>query len=226
MIFVTGDTHSYIDVDKITPSKWETGKHLTKNDYLIICGDFGFLWDGKWNDRWWLEWFDRQPWTTLFVVGNHDNFSLVESYPIVDFLGGKAHKINDSIYNLKLGEMFDIEGKKFFCFGKAQSHDKWCRTEGVNWWKEEMPSKEEYEYGLDTLDKYGWKCDYVISHCAPDSIVDILGHGEYTHDKLTNYFQTISEQLKFKKWYFGHYHCDTLIDDNFQCLYQTIEKVE
>jgi len=228
LVYVTGDTHSYIDVDKITPSRWIDGRNLTKNDYLIICGDFGFIWNESWIDQWWLKWFERQPWTTLFVVGNHDNFSLIEKYPIVDFLGGKAHKINDSVYNLKIGEMFTIEGKRFFCFGKAQSHDKWHRTKGVDWWEEEMPSEQEYIHGLDTLDRYGCQCDYIITHCAPDSVVDALSKGEYEHDKLTNYFEVMQDRVKFDTWFFGHYHMDkhfTVNRRNYECLYQKVERL-
>ena len=40
MIFVTGDTHGDISFFK-NPAL----KKLGEKDYLIICGDFGFLWD-------------------------------------------------------------------------------------------------------------------------------------------------------------------------------------
>ena len=39
MIYVTGDIHAWIDIGKLNrcPAK--------ANDYLIICGDFGLIWD-------------------------------------------------------------------------------------------------------------------------------------------------------------------------------------
>ena len=40
MIFITGDTHG--DRDRL--SRWRLRK-LQEGDTLIICGDFGFLWD-------------------------------------------------------------------------------------------------------------------------------------------------------------------------------------
>ena len=42
MIYVTGDTHGDL-------SRFETGgaRRLKKNDTVIVCGDFGFLWDGS-----------------------------------------------------------------------------------------------------------------------------------------------------------------------------------
>lgn len=41
MIYVTGDTHANIDIEKLNTTKFPQQKNLTKDDYLIICGDFG-----------------------------------------------------------------------------------------------------------------------------------------------------------------------------------------
>ena len=43
MIYVTGDTHGGIDVKKLLDPQLE--KKIGKDDYLIICGDFGFIWN-------------------------------------------------------------------------------------------------------------------------------------------------------------------------------------
>ena len=40
MIYITGDTHG--DIKRF---KTRSAKKLTKDDILIVCGDFGFLWD-------------------------------------------------------------------------------------------------------------------------------------------------------------------------------------
>lgn len=47
MIYVTGDTHANIDIEKLNTTKFPQQKNLTKDDYLIICGDFGLCWDGS-----------------------------------------------------------------------------------------------------------------------------------------------------------------------------------
>lgn len=69
-VYVTGDTHSYIDVGKITAKMWPESRHLTEKDTLIICGDFGFVWDNSQTDKWWQEWFLKRPYITCFVAGN------------------------------------------------------------------------------------------------------------------------------------------------------------
>ena len=42
MIYITGDIHGSIDIAKILPENWNESEKLTRSDYLIICGDFGF----------------------------------------------------------------------------------------------------------------------------------------------------------------------------------------
>jgi len=53
MIFVTGDLHAEIDVSKLNNRNFKEGKNLTKNDFLIITGDFGFVWDDSKTDEYW-----------------------------------------------------------------------------------------------------------------------------------------------------------------------------
>ena len=44
MIYVTGDTHIPIDIHKLDDDAFMEQKNLTKDDYVIICGDFGGVW--------------------------------------------------------------------------------------------------------------------------------------------------------------------------------------
>lgn len=41
MIYITGDIHGSIDIDKLSGKNFAEGKSLTRSDYVIICGDFG-----------------------------------------------------------------------------------------------------------------------------------------------------------------------------------------
>lgn len=45
MIYITGDIHGDIDIHKLTTQNFPQQRTMTKDDYLIICGDFGLLWD-------------------------------------------------------------------------------------------------------------------------------------------------------------------------------------
>jgi len=44
MIFVCGDTHMFSDIEKLESYMWDNRIKLTKDDYLIVLGDFGLIW--------------------------------------------------------------------------------------------------------------------------------------------------------------------------------------
>ena len=250
MVFVTGDCHA--EFHKFKTESFPIQKELTKDDIVIVCGDFG-IWHDTPEERWWLNWLDKKPFTTVFVDGNHENFDRLYSgeFPTVTFHGGKAHKIRKSIYHLMRGNVFDFEGKKFFCFGGAQSHDiddgildradfatdedfkkelwymrmsnKMFRVNHVSWWEQELPSQEELTRGLQTLIRNDNRVDFIISHCAPQEVVSMMG---YTgSDVLTNWFNMVAHTVQFNRWYFGHYHGDREIMSKFIMLYDRIERV-
>ena len=86
---------------------------------------------------------------------------MLNSLPTEEFCGGIAHKINDSIYHLMRGMVYTIDNKKIFTFGGAESHDKNQRTEGVSWWKDEMPNENEYKIAYDNLKAHDNKVDFI-----------------------------------------------------------------
>ncbi len=104
MIYFTGDTHREQDVAKINPDdKFPKGKELTSDDYLIVMGDFGFVYDGGKGDKFWLDWLESLPWTTCFIDGNHENFDLLNQYPQEQWHGGQIHRIRSNIVHLMRG---------------------------------------------------------------------------------------------------------------------------
>lgn len=256
MIYITGDCHG--DFKKFSTKYFSEQKKMTKDDFVIVCGDFGGVWSYGCSDateKYWLDWLEEKPFTLLFVDGNHENFDrLYHDFPVVKFHGGKAHKIRDNVYHLMRGYVFDLQGKKFFAFGGASSHDiddgilqpkdfktlndmykqwhyntfklgKIQRMNHVSWWSKELPLAYEMKRGIRELEKVNYEVDYVISHCAPQDIASMMSHGNYKPDKLTMYFSEIARNLKFKKWYFGHYHRNDSFMSKFILLYYDIERI-
>lgn len=115
MIYVTGDTHANIDIEKLNTTKFPQQKNLTKDDYLIICGDFGLCWDGSRREMWWQDWLTAKNFTTLWIDGNHENFDMLYEFPLEDKFGGKVRQIAPDIYHLDRGQVLTIDGKKIFC---------------------------------------------------------------------------------------------------------------
>lgn len=224
MIYVTGDVHCPIDIKKLKAKKFPY--QTTKDDFLIVCGDMGLVWyERDDEDEYWQNWFNDKPWTTLFVDGNHENHTKLDEMPVEEWHGGKVHFLKPNVIHLMRGQVYDIEGKSFFTFGGASSHDKWCRTENKSWWARELPSQEEISEANENLEKISWNVDYVISHCAPH----ILEHSMFIMptdcDCLTGYFDFLLKNLEYKKWYFGHYHIDRDVGINHRAIYDDIIQI-
>lgn len=109
-------------------------KTLTEDDKLIICGDFGYIWSNSDKEKQFLDYLAKKKYQILWIDGNHDNFNLIQEYPVEEWCGGKVHIIrkdktgNSKIIHLMRGQIFEIEGKKIFTFGGAYSIDKYMRT--------------------------------------------------------------------------------------------------
>ena len=201
---------------------------MTKDDYVIILGDFGLVWNKDKEDKYeehWLDWLEEKSFTTLFVDGNHENFDRLNSYPVEEWKGGKIQRIRPSVIHLMRGQVFNINDMVIFTFGGAKSTDKAYRKENISWWKEEMPSKAEMKEGIDNLEKANWKVDFVLSHCCASSTQALYSHGTFKSDELTNYFENIRAKLDFKKWMFGHYHDNKAINDKEIVVYEQIIRI-
>ncbi|MFD1888564.1 metallophosphoesterase family protein [Paenibacillus wenxiniae] len=230
MIYVTGDTHGMPWLSRrLNTRSFPQQKQLTKQDTVIIVGDFGLIWDWQKEDQFWLKWLDEvKPFTTVFIDGNHENFDLLEQFPIEQWNGGHVHRINDSVLHLMRGQVYTIEGKRLFTFGGAASHDREYRKEGKSWWARELPSAEEYEYGLQQLEKYNWDVDVVITHtCSRESLAWITQHynTNVEPDVMHDYFQTIQDQLNYRQWWFGHFHQDVELPNRQRLIYYDLVQI-
>lgn len=250
MVYITGDCHA--DFRRFATKRFQDQKEMTRDDIMIVCGDFG-IWHNDSEERHNLKWLDGKPFTTVFVDGNHENFDRLYSdeFPVVEFHGGKAHRIMPNIYHLMRGEMFTFDGKRFFCFGGASSHDirdgildpddfesvdafyavykQWSfmnrmfRVNHLSWWKQELPTQEELDHGWKTLEDNNFETDFIVSHCCPQEVASVLGFRE--SDNLTSWFNEVAHKTKFEKWHFGHYHDETKVYGKFVLHYTDIERI-
>lgn len=221
MIYLTGDTHANLDIGKLNTKNFPQQKDLTKNDFLIICGDFGLVWDGSAREIYWQDWLSSRNYTTLFVDGNHENFDILRRMPLSDKFGGQVREIAPDIYHLERGQVLTIDGKKIFVMGGARSVDKDSRIEHLSWWKEEMPAIWEMDRALSALEAVNWEVDYVVTHCAPRSVQQMISPW-YENDPMVSFLERVRQDLKFKRWYFGHYHTDRQVNEQFIALYNKV----
>ncbi len=246
MIYITGDCHA--DFRRFNKENFPEQNDMTADDFVIVAGDLGLIWDGSKEEQWWIKWFSEKPFTLLFIDGNHDNHDMLDKMPEESWHGGRTHVIAPNIRHLMRGQIFDIDGKKIFTFGGAKSHDitdgildpddpeykgklKRLRNEhalyrikGVSWWEKEMPSEEEYEEGLRNLDNAGWNVDFIITHCAPASVQSLID-SKREPDALTDYLEEIRKKCSYDRWFFGHYHEEEAATDKDICLYEQITRI-
>jgi len=230
MIWITGDTHG--EFTRFASKNFPEGKTLTKDDCMIVLGDFGGIWDvneSQKEEQYWIDWLTQKPWTTLFLAGNHENYDRLNALPEARKFGSVVGKVNDSIFYLKSGEIYTIDNKKLFVFGGAKSEDKDQRIEYISWWKQEEPSCTEYDKGLDNLEKNNWQVDYILTHTAPYFIVKaiagyLFGSAPYA---LTKYLDQIAAKANFRQWYIGHFHFENSFCNNkFNLIYKKIIKLD
>ena len=159
-IYITGDKHGTM----LPLFGLASNNDLQKEDVLIITGDAGFVWDETYGKT--IATLEQTfPGTTVFVDGNHENHDLLNAMEIMEWNGGRVHKVGERVFHLMRGEVYTICGQTIFAFGGARSSDRSDRRiEGISWWKGEEPTPEEIAYGTEQLKRCLPKLDYVITH--------------------------------------------------------------
>ena len=240
-IIVTGDIHGN-PFQRLNLENFPEGKTFTKEDYVIILGDFGLVWDDSAMEHSCLDWLENKPWTTLFIDGNHENYDLLNKFPIEEWGGGRVQKIRSSVIHLLRGEVYNIGGYKFLAMGGARSHDiqdgilevgdprikiwkkddfKLFRINHISWWEEEIPNEEERKNALKNLAENDYKVDYILTHEAPSSDVVLMDHLLYHPDEYSKWLEMeIRQKVKYKKWFFGHYHLNLDVNEKETCLFE------
>lgn len=224
LVYITGDIHG--DLARFNSKEY---RDLGKEDTLIICGDFGFLWDNSRQEQRILRKLAAKKFTICFVDGTHENFDLLSAYATTQWNGGKVHQIAPNIYHLLRGQIFTIDGLKIFAFGGGESFDRATRKEHETWWKEEMPSPEQLYEGAKNIDRAGCEVDIIVTHEPPARIKGMLRLEVTVTMKicgLNRYFEELSQICKFRRWYFGAMHCDHSIPPNHTAVFKKLIRLD
>lgn len=210
MIYVTGDTHGNFEGVYL----WASLHH---GDELIILGDAGINYYGGSVDKITKERLNSCGIRIICIHGNHEERPQnIDTYVYGEYRGGQI-MYEEEYPNILFavdGEIYDFDGMQAIVIGGAYSIDKDIRLlKGYKWFPDEQPSQEVKEKVEKKLDSVNWSIDIVLSHTCPtefeptDMFLD--GFDQSLVDKSTEmWLQTIKDKLKFKKWYFGHFHGD------------------
>ncbi len=220
-IYFTGDLHG--DVKRMSGKKL---RKLRRGDVLIVCGDFGFVWDGSSEEEKILKWLGKRKYHIAFIEGTHDNLELLEKYPVEEWNGGLVHSLGGNLHHLIRGQIFTIAGKTLLAMGGGESDDFTQREPGVNWWPQELPKREELDLYWKRLDDIGNQLDYVVTHQAPTNIDSCLTHRVCEVNLLTAFLDSVQRKCTFKGWFFGNYHVNKTIPPYYHCLYDDVMQGE
>ncbi|MCL1866729.1 MAG: metallophosphoesterase [Oscillospiraceae bacterium] len=208
MIYVTGDTHG--DLNRF---KHPMFRKIKKRDILIICGDFGFIWDGDANpkEKRVLKWLGKRRYEVLFVDGVHENFAELEKYEVENWNGGKTRKISGKLRQLIRGHVFDLGGKKVLAFGGGQYQAK----------------QEDFDLASQSLSKHDYKIDYIVSHEPPTQLTELLtAKSGAENDNLSYFLDEISRKTDYKRWFFGRHHINKVVASKYFALFDNVISTE
>ena len=199
MIYVCGDTHIPLDIGKLSMKNFSEQAKMTRNDFVIILGDFGLLWRKDKTFFHWLKWLEEKPFTLLWLDGNHENHEWLRSLPLSEWHGGMVHRIAA------------------------------FRVEGSSWWRDEVPSMAQAYAALQNIESHhaaGRRIDFVLSHTCPEDIIPKMFHIDPMPDPTSRILTEVQElvQDEVKGWYFGHWHED--VDaGKYHCLYDRVLRI-
>jgi hypothetical protein len=140
MIYITGDTHNEIDASNVSTRCVRACCRTQGVDHkeirrLVVLGDFGLPWydcpvdeDGihprNGTDRYLLKWYNDKPFIVLALMGNHDNYDMIQGLPQVEMFDSTVLKLSKNVFYLRRGESYTIEGKSFLVLGGAAARTR------------------------------------------------------------------------------------------------------
>lgn len=153
----------------------------------LQVGDFGFSFGNVEEGN--IQQGDR------FILGNHDNPFTGREHP-------NHIESGDECYG-------------FFAVNGAWSKDRIHRIEGVDWWKEEEHTFEEFYKIMDMWEASS--AEMIISHNCPQDVYPYIG-SHHLYENPTRTAQMLSSMVYIRKpklFVFGHHHIsfDMVLDE-------------
>lgn len=221
MIYITGDLHGNINDMRLSWLK----DNLNKNDILIVLGDFGFFF---FKDL--INQYPNFPFVTIAILGNHENYSILNTFKKTSIFNAKARLMKDKVYIIDNGEVLNIDDKSFFVFGGALSIDKAYRVPYISWWPQEQPTISEFNNAISNLEKIDYNIDYFLAHDVDRDIASKMFNkptiiNSSTSDMLRELeFKIKDNSDKKYEYFFGHWHeYSTFGEDiKYTCLYNQV----
>ena len=233
-VYITGDIHG--EVKRLV--KFAKRLQLTSDDTIVILGDAGLNYFLDSRDTWRKEKLSKLPCTIFCIHGNHEcRPKNLATYTLEEYFGGPVY-IESNYPNIKFakdGEVYQIPSDdgtvhSVLVCGGAYSVDKYYRLQtGNKWFSDEQPSEKTKHLVENVLESRGWIVDDIFTHTGPVSAEPVemflTGLDQSTVDKSTEiWLESILKRMKsFKRWWFGHYHCNKIVNNKIIILFDSFE---
>lgn len=176
--------------------------------HVVQLGDFGFIWEhlrtyDAINDA-----FAEVDIQLIWIDGNHENFDLMSSIGI-DPNATEPVRTHSHITYIPRGVTFELGGRLCMGFGGAYSIDKYRRTEGSTWWRQETITDEQVQRVVDNPTQVDILFTHDVSLVGPTLRMFMLEHN-YKMDGMSGANRVRLEQVvnavKPLSIYHGHMH--------------------
>lgn len=231
MLILKGDCHGDFSCFDFAEGE------LTKDDVIVVLGDCGLMWPG-WEEET-VKYLDRtfsDPYTVIFIFGNHDNYDWAETLSKSNMFGGTVRpiEIGGKLYPHRFvvddTTILDLCGEHCLLIPHADSHDVaggifepddiegieeakrgfyHFRIKHQTWWEQEKLNIPKTEAFL-TLHK-DEHFDAILTHDCP-ALFCSHGRGDggarFKPTPAEEYLETLRQTLDFDVWAHGHMHFD------------------
>ena len=233
-IFITGDQHGSID----NISYLNSINHLSENDLVISLGDFGVpYWSAKKktkNDIETFELFNQFHTNYAIIQGNHSKrFERVKWFRKNEFCGANSFYLPKypNFHFLQNGEIYNFNNTSFLVIGGGYSIDKYIRIARGWMWEPEEKLNDEEKSKIRNLISANEKYDFVLSHVAPLELqptwlfLDFVDQSSVETDE-EEFLSEVRNKIKYKGWFFGHYHGDYIVGEKEFLLYNQFIEIK
>lgn len=189
-ILVMGDVHG--DFSKMNTILNKLNPHIT-----LQTGDFGY----------WPIFNKKTPISKnklYWIDGNHEDFYALNKRTTDELWTNIIYKPRCSTLTLP-------DNRNVLFIGGAISIDKQYRTQGYDWFKEELITQEDMNKMPNT------HIDIVISHTVPQFLT--LKDLYPVHDPSRDFLSQVYERYKPTLWYAGHFHFYRKLKHDGHCTF-------
>ncbi len=182
---------------------------LSRDDLVVVLGDFGLFWSDPPTEpeREELERLSSRPWTTLFPGRQPRKFYPVGCPPAGRAgFGAPVGVAAPGVFHLEEGVRLHF-GREDVLRLRRRPEPGQARADGgkVLGGGGRSPRRRNRR-GLGFWSPRGGRCDWILTHTAPEGILKATNLGTLPGDPVSLYLEEIRKETDYKRWFCGHLH--------------------